>query len=342
MKVSFLVTFYNQESFVKPAIESILSIEKPNKWEILIGDDGSTDRTKEECIKYVENYPDKIFLYTMPRLQSVSYDPVVRLGENKLNLVNHATGDYFCTLDGDDHFIDKRFLLEALDVFSSTPDISVVGFGYKRIIDGIYSKEYVLPRSEIIPRAEYLKSMYIPAGACVFKMYRDAVRMDYLNNSGFFDDSIITANNLYYGDMYSIQRSVYGYRQNTGSIMTSMNMLETYIHNVQGYDLDSNVVRPENRSDVLKRYAWAIIGLYLNKDIIIEQLDSQKIDMYLKETVKIDNSLTYKLLTYDNLDKNSKTDIDKLFLLLAVRNIKFTIKLLWEININRLSEKSKQ
>lgn len=40
MKVSFLVTYYNQKEYVQQSLDSILAIEKPCEWEIIVGDDG--------------------------------------------------------------------------------------------------------------------------------------------------------------------------------------------------------------------------------------------------------------------------------------------------------------
>ena len=67
MKVSFLVTYYNQKEYVKQSMDSILAIDKPCEWEILVGDDGSTDGTIDEINKYVKQFPDNIKLYIMPR-----------------------------------------------------------------------------------------------------------------------------------------------------------------------------------------------------------------------------------------------------------------------------------
>lgn len=67
MKISFLVTYYNQKKYVKQSMDSILAIDKPCDWEILVGDDGSTDGTDEEVKKYISQYPDNIKLYVMPR-----------------------------------------------------------------------------------------------------------------------------------------------------------------------------------------------------------------------------------------------------------------------------------
>ena len=55
MKVSFLVTYYNQKEYVKQSMESILAIDKPCDWEILVGDDGSTDGTIEGVNEYISN-----------------------------------------------------------------------------------------------------------------------------------------------------------------------------------------------------------------------------------------------------------------------------------------------
>ena len=58
MKVSFLVTYYNQREYVKQSMDSILAIDKPCDWEILVGDDGSSDGTIEEVNRYLVAHLD--------------------------------------------------------------------------------------------------------------------------------------------------------------------------------------------------------------------------------------------------------------------------------------------
>ena len=67
MKVSFLVTYYNQREYVRQSLDSILAIEKPDEWEILIGDDGSSDGTVEVVRDYINRYPNNIFLFIILR-----------------------------------------------------------------------------------------------------------------------------------------------------------------------------------------------------------------------------------------------------------------------------------
>ena len=54
MKVSFLVTYYNQQDYVEESMNSILNIKKEFDWEILVGDDGSTDGTLEKIEEFVK------------------------------------------------------------------------------------------------------------------------------------------------------------------------------------------------------------------------------------------------------------------------------------------------
>ena len=67
MKISFLVTYYQQEKYVQESMESLLALKKPPEWEILIGDDGSTDGTVEVAQTYVRQDPEHIRLFVMDR-----------------------------------------------------------------------------------------------------------------------------------------------------------------------------------------------------------------------------------------------------------------------------------
>src|SRR5574344_362373 len=139
MKVSFLVTYYNQAQYVKQSIESILSIQFPCDYEILIGDDGSTDGTIDLINEYIYKYPTIISLYIMPRDNTQKYNSILRASANRLNLLSHATGDFFCTLDGDDFYCDTTFISEALEIFKQYPSISVCGFNYQLLTNDTIS-----------------------------------------------------------------------------------------------------------------------------------------------------------------------------------------------------------
>ena len=59
-KVSVCMVTYNHVNFIGQAIESVLMQETDFEYELVIGEDCSTDGTREIVRDYAEKYPDKI------------------------------------------------------------------------------------------------------------------------------------------------------------------------------------------------------------------------------------------------------------------------------------------
>lgn len=58
--VSVCIITYNQEKYIAQAIESVLAQQCNFKYELIIGEDCSKDRTREIVRQYAEKYPDII------------------------------------------------------------------------------------------------------------------------------------------------------------------------------------------------------------------------------------------------------------------------------------------
>ncbi len=58
--VSVIVPFFNGEEFLAETIESVLEQEYTN-WELLLIDDGSTNKSTEIAKDFAFKYPDKVF-----------------------------------------------------------------------------------------------------------------------------------------------------------------------------------------------------------------------------------------------------------------------------------------
>src|SRR3954469_5073933 len=59
-RVSILVITYNQEHLISQAINSILLQEVNFPYEIVIGEDASSDRTREIVVELGKQHPDRI------------------------------------------------------------------------------------------------------------------------------------------------------------------------------------------------------------------------------------------------------------------------------------------
>lgn len=60
--ITIICLTYNHEKYVRQAIEGALMQQRSFPIEIVIGEDHSTDRTREICIEYAAKYPDIIKL----------------------------------------------------------------------------------------------------------------------------------------------------------------------------------------------------------------------------------------------------------------------------------------
>lgn len=328
MKISFLVTYYNQEQYVRQSMDSILAIDKPSEWEILVGDDGSSDRTVEIVREYVGRYPENIRLYVMPRDKEKRYYPVKRASENRIHLLEHCTGECFCVLDGDDFYCDTAFVKEAMSVFDENPDISVAAFGYRYYRNGQWEEKIRLPAG-VGPRVDtkdYIEHWYLHAGAGVHRIAWDRSRLSYIRALGYFDDNDIMFNGLNYGQMYYINRCVYAYRQTGESVFTSMNAVEQAVLNVQGFDVDKRLIDPSYLPALVNRNKSFILTAYFWRRRLKDVLGKEKYDVYVTSSEQIEDSLTYRLLTFSSLSRDEKNRIHRLVFEIVKENPVLSVK----------------
>lgn len=120
--VSIHCLAYNQEQFIAEAIESFLMQQTNFKFEILIHDDASTDRTPEIIKEYELKYPELI----KPIYQSENqYSKVNSINIiNQINL-NRAKGKYIAVCEGDDYWIDPYKLQKQVEYMEKNPDCSL-------------------------------------------------------------------------------------------------------------------------------------------------------------------------------------------------------------------------
>lgn len=292
------------------SLKSILAINKDFDWEILIGDDGSTDGTLKKVQHYVDLHPGKIFVYVMTREVGKTYDSIMRASANRLNLLLYATGDYFCVLDGDDYYCDKNFVNEALKIFKTHSAVSVVGFNfvYFQKKDLFYG-ENKLP-SGAISSQKYLRYFYTPGGACVHKKVFDNERIQLLQKCGFYDDNDIVVNSLNYGNIYIIDRAVYAYRQTGQSVWTSLGCLERNVINAIAADEELEVSNGSLREDILSRYVCSYIYIYLNKGRVQRLFNPSKKEGYLLKCQNLSWSFARDILMYDRLSIKEKVAVN--------------------------------
>lgn len=120
---SVVIPTYNREKIISKAIESVLSQTYEN-FELIVVDDGSTDRTKD----VVEGYNDSKIRYLWQEATGAPAGPRNRG-------IDLARGKYVAFLDSDDWWLPEK-LQVCFDRIKSFPNTDVVFHDMNSFIDG--------------------------------------------------------------------------------------------------------------------------------------------------------------------------------------------------------------
>jgi len=118
-KVSVVIPTYNCDRYIAEAIESVLHQTYTN-YEILVVDDGSTDKTRQS----LEPYIGKI-CYIYQENQGVS------AARNRG--IKEAKGEFIAFLDADDYFLLPSKLADQVACFKQYPKLGIVHSGWKKV-----------------------------------------------------------------------------------------------------------------------------------------------------------------------------------------------------------------
>ena len=116
--VSVLICAYNQEKYIGRALDSILCQGMKYKYEIIVGDDASTDGTVDVVRQYQSRYPDIIYIVTQKINRGATW--------NGYEISRRARGKYIASCDGDDCWCDSGRLQRQIDFLEAHPEYSAI------------------------------------------------------------------------------------------------------------------------------------------------------------------------------------------------------------------------
>lgn len=130
MKLSVAIITYNQEGFVQQAIDSVLSQQVCFDYEVVIGDDGSSDATPEILIELQKRWPDRIRLLLAPE-NAGDYGL-----SNLIRTLKVCTGQYVARLDGDDYWSSTHKLQRQVEFLDTHPSCTICCHAVHHVHDG--------------------------------------------------------------------------------------------------------------------------------------------------------------------------------------------------------------
>ena len=174
IQISVIVPIYNGEKYICKCINSLLK-QTYKKFEILLIDDGSTDNTKEICVKFIrKEYPVIKYLYKMNGGTSSARNYGIA----------RASGEYITFIDQDD-YVDENHIK---NYFENLKD-------YDWIMQGLIN---ITEENKIIKIHQVKHRIECRQKGCVDKYLNNLSAFDWVNNKLYIKKIILKYNIAFY------------------------------------------------------------------------------------------------------------------------------------------------
>lgn len=259
--VSVLMTAYNQDAFIEKGIESIVRQKCPFSFELIIGEDCSTDKTREIVQFYHEKYPDIV--------KPIFREKNIGARENSTEVIRAAKGKYIAFCEGDDYWIDDEKLAKQV-AYMTTNDYAGVfsrvqyvdrhneSLGYSEDVD-----EGLLPISY-----EYLLQKN-PVHTCSFMIKKSVLHeIEDIMIKAPYSDFVMFVASSFFGKLGFLQDITAVYRKNVG-IMHTWTNANAQLMRIEILDLfnhDPRFIKMRKTLNIAKRFHYYKLTIYKVKE----------------------------------------------------------------------------
>jgi glycosyltransferase involved in cell wall biosynthesis len=224
MKLSILMITYNQEKYIAQALDSVLMQEVAFDYEIVIGEDCSTDGTRGIVLEYKRRHPDK-FRVLLP-------DSNLGMIRNLVQTYYACTGEYVAILEGDDYWISSNKLQKQVHFLDKYRNTAICFHTTEFFFNDNSKPSYTFPsdQKEFSTIEELLEGNYIQTCSVMFrnKLFGDFPDWFFGCIIGDYPLHIL---NAAYGEIGYIREVMAAYRIHPEGVW-SMQMEKNFIRNM--------------------------------------------------------------------------------------------------------------
>lgn len=358
--LSVLMITYNHEKYLKKAIDSVLMQETDFRFELVIGDDASTDGTTEIVLEYAKKYPDIIKVHTRKENYGV--------GKNYRDLYNRISSKYIAILEGDDFWTDSHKLQFQVDYLENNLEITlhahyasilknneVEGIypDIKEYPQGKYSVEDIVQRNFLVTASVVYKNNYckLPETFNQLTMVDWIMHMMYAHDGSIFlSDKNMAIYRIHDASVWSSKDNIYQTHKTVQSFEVFMKMMDGKIpllqHELAKFQatlLLEDIAHKRNLTTLAMRcikYIENLSGrsemLHHNMLPVINKLNDNDLNDVAEE---VEKEIVYKLYQANLLNNVSSALSDKKEIIENHDNPKYTIAYIANpLDINKYKE----
>lgn len=223
--LSVIVISHNQRSQLRRCLDSILAMELPFSYEIIVSDDRSQDGTREML---ESEYANKVIATYCNSDEGTCANNSQRSGYNRCNAYPLAKGKYVAHVDADDYFREGADVyLRQVNALEDHPECSLAMSNCLVLRgDNIYdANPWPFPKEmtdgEILDANEFLSKDYFRLNQCFIQRRNPLVDPVALYGNRYVD-SVITYHHLQFGKVIFVDACDYIYVKNDTSITETL------------------------------------------------------------------------------------------------------------------------
>jgi len=280
--VSVVCITYNQENFIKDALDGLAVQKTDFPFEIIIGDDKSTDNTPKIILKYADKYPDIIKPILRPK----------NLGVNKnfVAMLKEASGKYIAFCEGDDYWIDPNKLQLQIDYMENHPKCDLVYTDLNFLYSETGEVKQSVYENNIISRPksleEHLHGGYI--APCTWLFRKSALNLPLISMKNWIDTTFVIALELFKkGTIHYIPKTTAVYRisdsgvsqaKGERAIQRIIGILEIQEYFIKKFNIDE-----ERAHSVITQMVKNLVDMQWQQGVF----DSNSYNQYLRYIIEI-------------------------------------------------------
>lgn len=271
--VSVVVVTYNHVNYIEMCLKSILTQKTTFSFEIILGEDDSTDGTKEICIKYASQFPKiiKLFLRKRNDVIYINEKPTGRF--NIIESLKVAKGKYIALCDGDDYWLDNNKLQKQIEFLEKNTsyvmcfhNASILHQKKNKIIGNILSTKI---SEKTFNTSHLFHSPFIPSASVVFRNLKNFHLPNWVIKTPSFDMAVFTLLTKY-GKIKYLDKIMSIYRVHPQGVSRTHNglfLLRSRIFLFENLNNHFNNYYIEEHEKEVKKLIWKYI-LSNQKEII--------------------------------------------------------------------------
>jgi glycosyltransferase involved in cell wall biosynthesis len=232
MTLSIFCITYNHKEFIAQALESFLMQKTSFNYEIVVGDDCSTDGTRDILADFKNRFPDKITL--------LLNDTNIGVVPNFIQTFKACKGKYVAVCEGDDFWTDNQKLQKQVDFLEANTDYAICFHNVEKRFENdparhsfLYCANDIKPTSTI---EDLCYRNYIPTCSMVFRnhLFTDFPEWYPKQKLGDWTLSILNAQ---YGKIKYMPQVMGVYRFHTGGVWSLQDEKKSIGYILNTYDV---------------------------------------------------------------------------------------------------------